>query len=60
MKLPTRIIDEYGVIHALDARGLYVPVEEREPKVSGLYLMAMGIGTFAAAVLIGAYFAVAG
>lgn len=53
---PSRIIDEYGVIHALDARGLYVPLTDPEPKVSGLWLMAMGIGTFAAVCFVGAYF----
>ena len=52
---PQRIVTLEG-IYTLDSSGFYVPVAEPEPKVSGLYLMAMGIGTFAAAVLIGAYF----
>lgn len=52
MKLPSRFIDEYGVIHALDARGLYVRVPEPEPKVSGLWLYALaGIGMLGIAAI---------
>lgn len=53
---PSRIIAADGRIYTLDGTGFYVPLTDPEPKVSGLWLMAMGIGTFAAAVLIGAYF----
>lgn len=47
-------VSTFSGIFILADKGLYEP--EPEPKVSGLWLMAMGIGTFAAAVLIGAYF----
>ena len=50
MKLPTHIIDEYGVIHALDARGLYVPYTPPEPK-SATWMYYWVAGAVIAAVV---------
>ncbi len=52
---PGTISTDLGIFE-LDQDGFYKPYADPEPKVSGLWLIAMGIGTFAAAVLIGAYF----
>jgi hypothetical protein len=54
--MKSRIINEYGIVYIRAPDGFYVPEAEPEPKISGLWLMAMGIGTFAAVCFIGAYF----
>lgn len=51
-----RTISTLEGLFVLDDSGFYKPYIAPEPKASLLWLTCMGIGTFAAAVLIGAYF----
>jgi hypothetical protein len=54
--MKSRIINEYGIVYIQGTDGHYIQESEPEPKISGLWLMAMGIGTFAAVCFIGTYF----